>query len=200
MKKLPLLDELTDALRQLPGVGPKTAQRFAWHLMQRDRVGAQRLGAALTNAAQNIRHCERCNTLSDSKICATCADPTRDATLLCVIESPADQLSIEQTLAFKGLYFVMMGRLAPLDGIGPNEIAFDALLVRATDGVVTEVIIATSFTQEGEATAHYLAQTLRAKGIKSTRLARGVPLGSELEYVDASTIAQALRDRRTTDQ
>ena len=200
MKKLPLLEELTDALRQLPGVGPKTAQRFAWHLMQRDRVGAQRLGAALTNAAQNIRHCERCNTLSDSNICATCADPSRDATLLCVIESPADQLSIEQTLAFKGLYFVMMGRLAPLDGIGPNEIAFDALLARATDGVVTEVIIATSFTQEGEATAHYLAQTLRAKGIKSTRLARGVPLGSELEYVDASTIAQALRDRRTTDQ
>lgn len=200
MKKLPLLEELTDALRQLPGVGPKTAQRFAWHLMQRDRVGAQRLGAALTNAAQNIRHCERCNTLSDSNICATCADASRDATLLCVIESPADQLSIEQTLAFKGLYFVMMGRLAPLDGIGPNEIAFDALLARATDGVVTEVILATSFTQEGEATAHYLAQTLRAKGIKSTRLARGVPLGSELEYVDASTIAQALRDRRTTEQ
>ena len=200
MKKLPLLEELTDALRQLPGVGPKTAQRFAWHLMQRDRVGAQRLGAALTNAAQNIRHCERCNTLSDLNICATCADASRDGTLLCVIESPADQLSIEQTLAFKGLYFVMMGRLAPLDGIGPNEIAFDALLARATDGVVTEVILATSFTQEGEATAHYLAQTLRAKGIKSTRLARGVPLGSELEYVDASTIAQALRDRRTTDQ
>lgn len=200
MKKLPLLEELTDALRQLPGVGPKTAQRFAWHLMQRDRVGAQRLGAALTNAAQNIRHCERCNTLSDLSICSTCADPSRDATLLCVIESPADQLSIEQTLAFKGLYFVMMGRLAPLDGIGPNEIAFDALLARATDGIVTEVILATSFTQEGEATAHYLAQTLRAKGIKSTRLARGVPLGSELEYVDASTIAQALRDRRTTDQ
>lgn len=168
--------------------------------MQRDRVGAQRLGAALTNAAQNIRHCERCNTLSDLSICSTCADPSRDATLLCVIESPADQLSIEQTLAFKGLYFVMMGRLAPLDGIGPNEIAFDALLARATDGIVTEVILATSFTQEGEATAHYLAQTLRAKGIKSTRLARGVPLGSELEYVDASTIAQALRDRRTTDQ
>ena len=200
LKKLPLLEELTEALRQLPGVGPKTAQRFAWHLLQRDRVGAERLGNALTNAAKNIIHCERCNTLSEQTICSTCGDTARDATLLCVIESPADQLSIEQTLAFKGLYFVLMGRLAPLDGIGPNEIAFDALLARATDGKVTEVIIATSFTQEGEATAHYLAQTLRAKGIRSTRLARGVPLGSELEYVDASTIAQALRDRRQTEQ
>jgi recombination protein RecR len=196
LEKVPVLDVLTEAFKRLPGVGPKTAQRYAFHLLQHDRPAAESLGRSLLEAVVKVGHCTRCNTLAENELCKLCNDSSRDATLLCIVESPADQAGLETTLAFKGYYFVLLGRLAPLDGIGPNDIAFEKLLARAVDGVVTEVILATSFTQEGEATAHYLSQFLKSRGIKTTRLARGVPMGSELEYVDASTIAQALRDRR----
>jgi recombination protein RecR len=193
------LDALVAALKRLPGVGPRSAQRYAYHLLQHDREGAERLAGALVDATANIRHCVRCNTFTEFEVCETCASPRRDATLLCVVETPADQVMVEQTLAFGGLYFVLMGRLSPLDGVGPNEIHFDRLLARATDGVVVEVILATNFTQEGEATAHYLGEMLRARGLKVSRLARGVPVGGELEYVDAATVAQAMRDRRSVE-
>ncbi|HYF59108.1 MAG TPA: recombination mediator RecR [Burkholderiaceae bacterium] len=193
------LDALVAALKRLPGVGPRSAQRYAYHLLQHDRDGAEALASALIDATARIRHCERCNTFTEHEVCETCASPRRDPALLCVVETPADQVMVEQTLAFGGLYFVLMGRLSPLDGVGPNEIHFDRLLSRATDGVVKEVILATNFTQEGEATAHYLGEMLRARGLKVTRLARGVPVGGELEYVDAATVAQALRDRRSVD-
>jgi recombination protein RecR len=193
------LESLVAALRRLPGVGPRSAQRYAYHLLQHDREGAQLLGRALLEATGRIRHCARCNTFTEAEICETCLSPRRDPSLLCVVENPADQLMVEQTLAFGGMYFVLMGRLSPLDGIGPNEIHFDRLLARAVDGVVREVILATNFTQEGEATAHYIGEMLRVRGLKVTRLARGVPVGGELEYVDAATVAQALRDRRSVD-
>jgi len=190
------LEALTSALKRLPGVGPKTAQRFAFHLLQHDREGAQRLARALDDAVAHIRHCSRCNTFSEQDLCETCASPRRDPTLLCVVETPADQLMLEQTLSYDGLYFVLMGRLSPLDGVGPKEIHLEHLIARAIDGVVREVILATNFTQEGEATAHYVGELLRARGLKVSRLARGVPVGSELEYVDLWTIAHALVDRR----
>ena len=194
------LEALTSALKRLPGVGPKTAQRFAFHLLQHDREGAQRLARALDDAVARIRHCSRCNTFSEQDLCETCASPRRDPTLLCVVETPADQLMLEQTLSYDGLYFVLMGRLSPLDGVGPREIHLERLIARAIDGVVREVILATNFTQEGEATAHYVGELLRARGLKVTRLARGVPVGSELEYVDPGTIAHALRDRRSVEE
>lgn len=187
------------ALRRLPGVGPRSAQRYAYHLLQHDREGARLLGQALSQAVERIRHCGRCNTFSELEVCETCTSPQRDPGQLCVVETPADQLTVEQTLSFKGLYFVLMGRLSPLDGVGPREIHFDRLLARACDGVVREVILATNFTQEGEATAHYLGEMLKSRGLRVTRLARGVPVGGELEYVDAATVAQALRDRRSYD-
>ena len=190
------LDALTRALRCLPGVGPKAAQRMALHLMQHDRDGARALGRALGHAADAIRHCERCNTFTEDTVCALCRSPKRDPALLCVVETPADLLMVEHTQAYQGLYFVLMGRLSPLDGIGPKEIRLDRLLKRATDGVAREVILATNFTNEGEATAHYLGELLAARGLQVSRLARGVPVGGELEYVDAGTLAQALRERR----
>jgi len=189
---------LTEALRHLPGVGPKSAQRMAYHLMQHDREGAALLGRALTQAVERIQHCSMCNTFTENDLCEVCLDPERDATLLCVVETPTDQLMIEQTLTFKGLYFVLMGRLSPLDGIGPKDLQLEKLIVRATDGVVAEVILATNFTNEGEATAHYISETMKARGLKVSRLARGVPVGGELEYVDAGTIARAMLDRRST--
>jgi recombination protein RecR len=192
------LDFLTDALRRLPGIGPKSAQRIAYHLMQHDRDGAAMLGRALTESVERIHHCASCNTFTENEVCETCLDPERDAALLCVVETPADQLMIEQTLTYKGLYFVLMGRLSPLDGIGPRDIHLERLMQRATDGVVQEVVLATNFTNEGEATAHYISETLKARGLKVSRLARGVPVGGELEYVDAGTIARAMLDRRTT--
>ena len=192
------LDFLTEALRRLPGVGPKSAQRMAYHLMQHDREGAALLGRALSQAVENIQHCSRCNTFTEHAICETCLNDSRDASLLCVVETPADQLMIEQTLTYKGLYFVLMGRLSPLDGIGPKDIHLEKLVTRATDGVVNEIVLATNFTNEGEATAHYISETLKARGLKVSRLARGVPVGGELEYVDAGTIARAMLDRRTT--
>ena len=190
------LESLVEALRRLPGVGPKSAQRIAYHLLQHDREGAGRLGSALTEAVDKIRHCALCNTFTEEATCATCASPKRDRSLLCVVETPADQLMIEQTLAYGGLYFVLMGRLSPLDGIGPKDIHLDRLILRASDGLVNEVILATNFTNEGEATAHYIGEMLKPHGLKVTRLARGVPVGGELEYVDAGTIAQAVLDRR----
>ncbi|HVL58599.1 MAG TPA: recombination mediator RecR [Burkholderiaceae bacterium] len=199
MKPPAALEALTEALRRLPGVGPKSAQRFAYHLLQHDRDGAQLLARSLADAVRDIRHCARCNTFTDREICATCASARRDASQLCVVETPADQLMIEQTSSYNGLYFVLMGRLSPLDGIGPNEIHLERLLARAGDGTVREVILATNFTQEGEATAHYIGEMLRARGLAVSRLARGVPVGGELEYVDAATVAQAMRDRRVVD-
>jgi recombination protein RecR len=193
------LDLLTAAFKRLPGVGPKSAQRFAYYLLQHDREGAQMISRALSEAVDRIRHCARCNTFTELEICDTCASARRDSGLLCVVETPSDQLMVEQTLSYSGLYFVLMGRLSPLDGIGPKDINLDRLVARACDGVVREVILATNFTQEGEATAHYIGELLRARGLKVTRLARGVPVGSELEYVDAGTIAHALRDRRAVD-
>ena len=198
MKTPSSLDFLTEALRRLPGIGPKSAQRIAYHLMQHDREGAAMLGRALTESVERIHHCASCNTFTENEICETCLDPERDAALLCVVETPADQLMIEQTLTYKGLYFVLMGRLSPLDGIGPRDIHFERLMRRATDGVVREVVLATNFTNEGEATAHYISETLKARGLRVSRLARGVPVGGELEYVDAGTIARAMLDRRST--
>ena len=198
MKTPSSLDFLTEALRRLPGIGPKSAQRIAYHLMQHDREGAGLLGRALSQAVEKIHHCAMCNTFTENEICETCLDPERDAALLCVVETPADQLMIEQTLTYKGLYFVLMGRLSPLDGIGPRDIHLERLMQRANDGVVQEVVLATNFTNEGEATAHYISETLKARGLKVSRLARGVPVGGELEYVDAGTIARAMLDRRTT--
>ena len=198
MKSPSSLDFLTEALRRLPGIGPKSAQRMAYHLMQHDREGAALLSHALGQAVEKIHHCERCNTFTENAICETCLDSARDSHLLCVVETPGDQLMIEQTLTYKGLYFVLMGRLSPLDGIGPKDIHLEKLIARATDGSVTEVVLATNFTNEGEATAHYISETLKVRGLKVSRLARGVPVGGELEYVDAGTIARAMLDRRTT--
>ena len=190
------LDTLIQSLRRLPGVGVRSAQRMAFHLLQHDREGAQVLARALQEAVAQVRHCARCHTFTESEICATCADPRRDASKLCVVETPADQAAMERTAAFKGRYFVLMGKLSPLDGIGPRDIGVQKLIERATDGVVQEVILATNFTAEGEATAHVIGQALKSRGLNVTRLARGVPAGSELEYVDLGTIAHALVDRR----
>lgn len=192
----PTLQALIDALRRLPGIGIKSAQRMAFHLLQHDRAGAQQIAAALQAAATHIRHCERCHTFTEASVCTTCLDTSRDARQLCVVETPADQAAIERSGSYRGLYFVLMGPLSPLDGIGGNDIGLPELLQRAGDGGVEEVIIATNFTAEGEATSHVLSERLKARGIRSTRLARGVPIGSELEYVDLGTIAHALADRR----
>lgn len=190
------LERLIEALRVLPGVGPRSAQRMAYYLLQHGREGAAQLAQTLQGALERVRHCARCNNFTEDEICALCRSPRRDASLLCVIETPADLAMVEQTLSYSGLYFVLMGRLSPLDGIGPRDIGLDRLIARATDGQVQEVILATNFTNEGEATAHYIAEMLRARSIRATRIARGVPLGGELEYVDVGTISQALLDRR----
>jgi recombination protein RecR len=190
------LEELIQALRCLPGVGPKSAQRMAYHLLQRDRQGAGRLSAALSGSVERIRHCARCNTFTEAEMCSLCASPRRDASLLCVVETPGDLLMMEQSQSYSGLYFVLMGRLSPLDGIGPREIHLDRLVRRATDGQVAEVILATNFTVEGEATAHYVAEILVGKGLRVSRIARGLPVGGELEHVDAGTLAQAVLERR----
>jgi recombination protein RecR len=190
------LAALIDALRALPGVGPKSAARMAYHLLQRDRGGAEKLAVSLEHALRQLQHCRLCNNFSESEICPTCANPRRDKRLLAVVEMPADLNMLESTQSYNGLYFVLMGRLSPLDGIGPREISMDKLLNRALDGAVEEVVLATNFTPEGEATAHMLGERLREKGLRVSRLARGVPLGGELEYVDLGTIAQAFRERR----
>ncbi len=202
------LDGLTQALRKLPGVGAKSAARMAFHLLQHDKPGALQIARALEDAVQSIGHCALCNTLTEQEVCVTCANPQRDRSKLCVVETPADQGALERTLAYRGLYFVLMGKLSPLDGIGPNDIGLQKLfdrvaprddngqLMPTADREVQEVILATNFTAEGEATAHVIGQALKSRGMQVTRLARGVPVGSELEYVDLGTIAHALTDRR----
>ena len=192
----PVLEALIESLRRLPGVGVKSAQRMAFHLLQHDRDGAARLASSLQSAVAQIRHCERCHTFTESPICSTCLDASRDARLLCVVETPADQAALERTGSYRGMYFVLMGRLSPLDGIGARDIGLQQLLDRAADGVVEELIVATNFTAEGEATAHVISEAMKPRGVRVTRLARGVPIGSELEYVDLGTIAHALIDRR----
>ena len=169
---------------------------MAYHLLQYDRQGAERLGFALGGALQSIRRCARCNTFTESEVCNVCASGRRDGSLLCVVETPADQLMLEQTLSYNGLYFVLMGRLSPLDGIGPRDIGLDILQKRVADGTVREVIVATNFTNEGEATAHYIGELLKEREVRVTRIARGIPVGGELEYVDSGTLAQALIERR----
>lgn len=196
MKNPSSLDELIAALRCLPGVGPKSAQRMAYHLLQRDPSGARRLAGALALALERIRHCEKCNSFAEEAVCGLCRSPRRDASLLCVVETPADVMMMEQTQSYPGLYFVLMGALSPLDGVGPREIGLDRLLKRAGDGTVRELILATNFTVEGEATAHYVGELARTQGLKVTRIARGLPVGGELEHVDTGTLAQALIERR----
>ena len=196
MKAPSSLEELIAALRCLPGVGPKSAQRMAYYLLQRDQAGAARLSGSLAQALARIRHCEKCNSFAEQSLCELCSSPRRDASLLCVVETPADLLMMEQTRSYPGLYFVLMGALSPLDGIGPREIHLDRLVKRAADGVVREAILATNFTVEGEATAHYVGELMRARGLKVTRIARGLPVGGELEHVDIGTLAQAVIERR----
>jgi len=196
MASVSSLDDLIEALRCLPGVGPKSAQRMAYHLLQRDRRGAGRLSQSLQRALDHLHHCSRCNNFTETEVCDRCASSKRDPSLLCVVEMPVDLNTMEQTLAFNGMYYVLLGRLSPLDGIGPKELAFERLLARAGDGIVKEVILATNFTNEGEATAHYLSEMLHARGIKVSRIARGLPVGGEIEYTDAATVAQAMIERR----
>jgi recombination protein RecR len=191
------LEALIEALRCLPGIGPKSAQRMAYHLLQHDRKGAQRLGDAVTHALASVRHCRRCNTFSEEELCERCASARRDTSLLCVVETPVDMNMMEQTQAYQGLYYVLMGRISPLDGIGARELRLEKLMARVMDGDVREVILATNYTNEGEATAHYITSLLKPKGVNVTRIARGVPVGGELEYVDSGTLAQAMRERRT---
>jgi recombination protein RecR len=190
------LERLVEALRVLPGVGPRSAQRMAYYLLQRDRNGAEQLARALTEALTRVRHCALCNNYTEDEICALCRSPRRDRTQLCVVETPVDLAMVEQTSAYAGMYYVLMGRLSPLDGVGPRDIGLEKLLARATAGEVAEVVLATNFTNEGEATAHYIAELLRSRNVRVSRIARGVPLGGELEYVDAGTLSQALLDRR----
>jgi recombination protein RecR len=197
MKNPPALEQLIESLRCLPGVGPKSAQRMAYYLLQRDRKGASGLALALDNALQVIDHCKLCNTFSEQPVCPLCESAQRDSTVLCVVEMPTDLMMLESTRAYSGMYFVLMGRLSPLDGVGPKEIHLDKLLKRAQDGIVQEVILATNYTVEGDATAHYISELLRARGIKVSRIARGMPMGGEIEYVDTGTLAQAMLERRS---
>jgi recombination protein RecR len=190
-----LLEQLIEAFRVLPGVGQKSAQRMACHVLERERDGGRRLAETLAAAVERIGHCERCRDFSESPVCMTCASASRDAQLLCVVESPADRLAIEQATGYRGLYFVLQGRLSPLDGIGPRELGLDTLASRLASGEVQELIIATNPTVEGEATAHYLAQLARQHGVRPSRLAHGVPLGGELEYVDRGTLSHAFGSR-----
>lgn len=193
----PLIDQLVDALRCLPGVGPKSAQRMALHLLESDREGGANIARTLAQAVQEVKHCSRCRILCEVDLCQICADPKRDATLLCVVESPADVLAIEQTGLYRGCYFVLKGHLSPIDGIGPQEIGIDQLLALVKERSVQEVIMATGSTVEGEATSHYIGEQLKPAGVTISRIAQGVPLGGELEYVDGGTLAHAFQGRRS---
>ncbi len=196
MKNPPALEQLIDGLRCLPGVGPKSALRMAYYLLQRDRKGAAKLGQSLENALQALGHCTLCNNFSETNICPVCESERRDATQLCVVEMPTDLMMMEQTQSYTGMYFVLMGRLSPLDGIGPKEINLDKLIKRAQDGVVKEVILATNYTVEGEATAHYISELLKSRNMAVSRIARGLPMGGEIEYVDSGTLSMSLMGRR----
>ncbi|MEE4377910.1 MAG: recombination mediator RecR [Candidatus Competibacteraceae bacterium] len=192
----PLLTRLIDALRCLPGVGPKSAQRMALHLLERNREGAQRLTETLQAALSGIDHCQLCRNLSETQLCMLCANPNRDRTILCVLETPSDAMAVEQAASYRGLYFILMGHLSPLDGIGPLELGLDRLETRLDEGEVQEIILATNPTVEGEATAHYIADLARERSIRTTRIAHGVPLGGELEYIDGGTLSHAFSGRR----
>ncbi|MEO5561011.1 MAG: recombination mediator RecR [Dokdonella sp.] len=192
----PLLAELIDALRCLPGVGAKTAQRMAFHVLERDRVGGKRLAERLAVAVERIGNCTRCRTFSEEVVCTLCASTARDRSLLCIVETPIDQVAIETATGFRGHYFVLLGRLSPLDGLGPRELGLDLLARRLAEGEVQELIVATNPTVEGEATAHVLAQIARAAGVRASRLAHGVPLGGELEFIDRGTLAHAFGGRQ----
>ncbi|MET0225290.1 MAG: recombination mediator RecR [Dokdonella sp.] len=192
----PLLADLIDALRCLPGVGTKTAQRMAFHVLERDRAGARKLAERLASAVERIGNCTRCRTFSEESVCVLCASTSRDRSLLCVVETPVDQLAIEQATGFRGHYFVLLGRLSPLDGLGPKELGLDLLATRLAEGDVQELIVATNPTVEGEATAHLLAQLARVAGVRASRLAHGVPLGGELEFIDRGTLAHAFGGRQ----
>ena len=196
MKNPPALEQLIESLRCLPGVGPKSALRMAYHLLQRDRNGANKLALSLASALQVLGHCTMCNNFSESEICALCDNEKRDASQLCVVEMPTDLMMMEQTQSFTGMYFVLMGRLSPLDGIGPKEINLDKLIKRAQNGHVAEVILATNYTVEGEATAHYISELLKTRHIMVSRIARGLPMGGEIEYVDSGTLSMALLGRK----
>ncbi|MDO6561812.1 recombination mediator RecR [Amphritea sp. 1_MG-2023] len=193
----PLIQDLIDAFRVLPGVGPKTAQRMAFHLLERDRQGANTLAAALTRSADKVGHCRCCRTLSENELCDICADNRRDESQICVLESPVDMLAIEQTGGFNGGYFVLMGHLSPIDGVGPDDLGLDQLFKRLESGAVKELILATNPTVEGEATAHFIAAQIKHLDIRITRIAHGVPVGGELEYVDGGTLAHAMAGRRS---
>ena len=195
MAATPLLEQLISALRCLPGVGAKTAQRMSYYLLERDRDGGRRLAKVLAQAMEHIGHCQRCRTLTESEVCQLCANPQREGSLLCVVETPADLAIIEAAIDYRGLYFVLGGRLSPLDGIGPQEIGLDQLDRRFAEGEVKEVILATNATVEGEATAQYIHDMAKARNIRTTRIAQGVPMGGELEYVDSATLAHAFRGR-----
>lgn len=192
-----LIGELMQALRCLPGVGPKSAQRITYHLLQRNRDGARRLARALAAAAEHVGHCQLCRNFTERELCALCASAQRDRSQLCVVESPADVFALEQATGYRGLYFVLMGHLSPLDGIGPTELGLDRLGARLDGGEVGEVILATNPTVEGEATAHYIGEMVHARGIKASRIAHGVPLGGELEYIDGGTLSHALAGRKS---
>ena len=196
LKNPPALEQLIDGLRCLPGVGPKSALRMAYYLLQRDRKGAAKLGQSLENALQVLGHCTLCNNFSEASICPVCESERRDTTQLCVVEMPTDLMMMEQTQSYSGMYFVLMGRLSPLDGIGPKEINLDKLIKRAQNGVVREVILATNYTVEGEATAHYISELLKTRNIAVSRIARGLPMGGEIEYVDSGTLSMALLGRK----
>jgi recombination protein RecR len=196
MKNPPALEQLIDALRCLPGVGPKSALRMAYYLLQRDRKGANTLALSMQNALQALGHCTLCNNFSETPICPLCTSDKREATQLCVVEMPTDLMMMEQTQSYSGMYFVLMGRLSPLDGIGPKEINLDKLIKRTQDGAVKEVILATNYTVEGEATAHYISELLKTRGMTVSRIARGLPMGGEIEYVDSGTLSMALLGRK----
>ena len=198
MNDITVLEALKQALRRLPGVGPKSASRMAYHLLERDREGARTIARALTDAVERIVHCKRCNNLSETELCPICMSNRRDKSLLCVVESPSDLVSLDQSGVYNGLYFVLMGRLSPLDGIGPDEIGIPRLEALLDEGSIKEVVLATNLTVEGEATAHYISDLVRARHIKATRIAYGVPIGGELEYTDRNTLARALSGRRET--
>ena len=191
-----VLEQLISALRCLPGVGPKSSTRMAYHLLQRDREGAQKLAASLQQALDKLAHCDYCNNFSEHQVCSVCLETSRDKSTLCVVEMPTDLMMLENTRSYQGQYFVLMGKLSPMDGIGPKDIHLDKLLKRAQDFAIHEVILATNFTSEGEATAHYIGQMLKSRGIRVSRIARGLPMGGEIEYVDSGTLSTALLERK----
>ena len=196
MAHSPCIERLIEALRCLPGVGPKSAQRMTYQLLERDRAGGRRLAEALLAAMDKVGNCRRCRTFSEAEVCTLCTAAARDATLLCVVESPADVAALEQSTGYRGLYFVLMGHLSPLDGIGPQDLGLDLLEARLADGEVRELILATNPTVEGEATAYYIAELARTHGVRATRIAHGVPLGGELEYIDGGTLSHAFAGRQ----